>query len=205
MPPVVVSTCLGSAGLKPRCRSIGIGSMRPRRLHGFTWLVVSAWACHLLALLPAPWAAPRRWHGCRRCGLERWPVCRHSCWEEGAGQDKAPCGCNSFGEVADQSLGCISRVETIYMSTPKVQTDKHLAGTPSFPPNLPSPTIFVAPQGLDSRDVAFMERLRNLAREALTWEHLSHQQRLVWAAARVGCGAGAADESRGQRVFLSRR
>ena len=37
--------------------------------------------------------------------------------------------------------------------------------------------------GLDSRDVAFMERLRNLAREALTWEHLSDQQRLVWAAA----------------------
>ena len=27
-----------------------------------------------------------------------------------------------------------------------------------------------------------MERLRNLAREALTWEHLSDQQRLVWAA-----------------------
>ena len=28
-----------------------------------------------------------------------------------------------------------------------------------------------------------MERLQNLAREALTWEHLSEQQRLVWAAA----------------------
>ena len=28
-----------------------------------------------------------------------------------------------------------------------------------------------------------MERLRNLAREALTWEHLSDHQRLVWAAA----------------------
>ena len=28
-----------------------------------------------------------------------------------------------------------------------------------------------------------MERLRNLAREALTWEHLSEHQRLVWAAA----------------------
>ena len=41
----------------------------------------------------------------------------------------------------------------------------------------------VAFRGLDGRDVAFMERLRNLAREALTWEHLSHQQRLVWAAA----------------------
>ena len=27
-----------------------------------------------------------------------------------------------------------------------------------------------------------MERLRNLAREALTWEHLSQHQRLVWAA-----------------------
>ena len=38
-------------------------------------------------------------------------------------------------------------------------------------------------RGLDGRDVAFMERLRNLAREALTWEHLSDQQRLVWAAA----------------------
>ena len=53
----------------------------------------------------------------------------------------------------------------------------------SFPLNLPSPTIFVATGGLDSRDVAFMERLRNLAREALTWEHLSDQRRLVWAAA----------------------
>ena len=30
-----------------------------------------------------------------------------------------------------------------------------------------------------------MERLRNLAREALTWEHLSDQQRLVWAVALV--------------------
>ena len=28
-----------------------------------------------------------------------------------------------------------------------------------------------------------MERLRNLAQVALTWEHLSEQQRLVWAAA----------------------
>ena len=45
------------------------------------------------------------------------------------------------------------------------------------------PNHLVAPQGLDSRDVAFMERLRNLAREALTWEHLSDHQRLVWAAA----------------------
>ena len=41
----------------------------------------------------------------------------------------------------------------------------------------------VAYQGLDGRDVAFMERMRNLAREALSWEHLSDQQRLVWAAA----------------------
>ena len=41
----------------------------------------------------------------------------------------------------------------------------------------------MAHPGLDGRDVAFMERLRNLAREALTWEHLSDQQRLVWAAA----------------------
>ena len=43
----------------------------------------------------------------------------------------------------------------------------------------PSRTI----KGLDGRDVAFMERLQNLAREALTWEHLSNQQCLVWAAA----------------------
>ena len=53
----------------------------------------------------------------------------------------------------------------------------------SFVQNLPSPTIFLARPGPDNRDVAFMERLRNLAREALTWEHLSDQQRLVWAAA----------------------
>ena len=53
----------------------------------------------------------------------------------------------------------------------------------SVPQDMPSPTMFVARPGLDGRDVAFMERLRNLAREALTWEHLSDQQRLVWAAA----------------------
>ena len=41
----------------------------------------------------------------------------------------------------------------------------------------------MARPGLDSRDVDFMERLQNLAREALTWEHLSDHQRLVWAAA----------------------
>ena len=35
--------------------------------------------------------------------------------------------------------------------------------------------------GLDERDAAFMERLRNLAREALTWPHLNGQQRLMWA------------------------
>lgn len=39
------------------------------------------------------------------------------------------------------------------------------------------------PQGLDARDVAFMERLRNAAREALTWPHLGEEQRRVWAAA----------------------
>ena len=37
--------------------------------------------------------------------------------------------------------------------------------------------------GLDDRDVAFMQRLRNLAHEALTWPHLRQKQRLVWAAA----------------------
>ena len=36
--------------------------------------------------------------------------------------------------------------------------------------------------GLDDRDVAFMQRLRNLAQEALTWPHLGQKQRLVWAA-----------------------
>ena len=36
--------------------------------------------------------------------------------------------------------------------------------------------------GLDERDAAFMERLRNLAHEALTWPHLGEKQRLVWAA-----------------------
>ena len=51
------------------------------------------------------------------------------------------------------------------------------------PQNMPFPTICVASGGRESRDVDFMERLRNLAREALTWEHLSDQQRLVWAAA----------------------
>ena len=35
--------------------------------------------------------------------------------------------------------------------------------------------------GLDERDAAFMERLRNLAHEALSWPHLNGQQRLMWA------------------------
>ena len=35
--------------------------------------------------------------------------------------------------------------------------------------------------GLDERDAAFMERLRNLAHEALSWAHLNGQQRLKWA------------------------
>ena len=35
--------------------------------------------------------------------------------------------------------------------------------------------------GLDERDGAFMERLRNLAHEALTWPHLNGQHRLMWA------------------------
>ena len=38
-------------------------------------------------------------------------------------------------------------------------------------------------QGSEERDVAFMERLRCLAREALSWAWLTPQQRLVWAAA----------------------
>eukprot|EP00438_Fugacium_kawagutii_P029160 Skav216179 [mRNA] locus=scaffold2249:111271:123568:+ [translate_table: standard] len=36
---------------------------------------------------------------------------------------------------------------------------------------------------LDDRDAAFMQRLRNLATEALTWQHLGDRQRLVWAVA----------------------
>ena len=35
-------------------------------------------------------------------------------------------------------------------------------------------------QGLDERDAAFMQRLRNLAHEALSWPHLNGQQRLMW-------------------------
>ena len=35
--------------------------------------------------------------------------------------------------------------------------------------------------GLDERDAAFIERLRNLAHEALTWPHLNGQQQLMWA------------------------
>ena len=37
--------------------------------------------------------------------------------------------------------------------------------------------------GLDERDAAFMQRMRNLAHEALTWPPLGQRQRLVWAAA----------------------
>eukprot|EP00435_Cladocopium_sp_Y103_P040656 s2512_g11.t1 len=39
------------------------------------------------------------------------------------------------------------------------------------------------PARLEDRDVAFVQRLRNLAQEALTWPHLGGRQRLVWAAA----------------------
>ena len=42
---------------------------------------------------------------------------------------------------------------------------------------------FSASPGLDDRDAAFMERLKDLAQEALTWPHLGEKQRLVWAAA----------------------
>eukprot|EP00438_Fugacium_kawagutii_P029158 Skav216177 [mRNA] locus=scaffold2249:92061:98256:+ [translate_table: standard] len=38
-------------------------------------------------------------------------------------------------------------------------------------------------RGFDERDAAFLRRLRNLAGEALTWQHLGARQRLVWAAA----------------------
>ncbi|CAK9044847.1 unnamed protein product, partial [Durusdinium trenchii] len=41
-------------------------------------------------------------------------------------------------------------------------------------------TVSVSPE---DRDAAFMERLRCLAREALSWAWLTPQQRLVWAAA----------------------
>ncbi|CAK9039869.1 unnamed protein product, partial [Durusdinium trenchii] len=41
-------------------------------------------------------------------------------------------------------------------------------------------TVAVSPE---DRDAAFMERLRCLAREALSWAWLTPQQRLVWAAA----------------------
>ncbi|CAK9048344.1 unnamed protein product [Durusdinium trenchii] len=41
-------------------------------------------------------------------------------------------------------------------------------------------TVAVSPE---DRDVAFMERLHCLAREALSWAWLTPQQRLVWAAA----------------------
>ena len=99
------------------------------------------------------------------------------------GRTKRPCGSSSFGEVADQSLGCISRVETIIHVDSKSLNGQTSRWNTIFPPKPAFPNHLVAPQGLGSRDVAFMERLRNLAREALTWEHLSDQRRLVWAAA----------------------
>ena len=57
------------------------------------------------------------------------------------------------------------------------------------------PKLFARPaKGLDGRDAAFMEGLRNLAREALTWEHLSDQQALgVGRGAGVGRRASAGD------------
>ena len=47
----------------------------------------------------------------------------------------------------------------------------------------PEQRLVSSSPGLDERDTAFMERLRNLAREALTWPHLGERQRLIWAAA----------------------
>ena len=55
-----------------------------------------------------------------------------------------------------------------------------------LPPHLISiisADLFSVSPGLDERDAAFMQRLRNLAHEALTWPHLGEKQRLVWAAA----------------------
>ena len=51
-----------------------------------------------------------------------------------------------------------------------------------------------------------MERLRNLAREALTWEHLSDRQHLVWAAA-LELDVVPAQETGApmNRVFLGQR
>ena len=40
---------------------------------------------------------------------------------------------------------------------------------------------FASIPGLDERDAAFMQRLRSLAQEALTWSHLNDEQRLMWA------------------------
>ena len=49
-------------------------------------------------------------------------------------------------------------------------------------PFLPHFLFSVSP-GHDDRDKAFMQRLQNLAHEALSWPHLGERQRLVWAAA----------------------
>ncbi|CAK9040077.1 unnamed protein product, partial [Durusdinium trenchii] len=54
------------------------------------------------------------------------------------------------------------------------------AGGSLVPHAVTAKTVAVSPE---DRDAAFMERLRCLAREALSWAWLTPQQRLVWAAA----------------------
>ncbi len=46
---------------------------------------------------------------------------------------------------------------------------------------IPARVSSIPGPGLDERDAAFMQHLRNLAQEALTWSHLNDEQRLMWA------------------------
>ena len=162
-----------SVGLKPLCRPSGIGPMRPRRNHGLAWLVLCAWTCHILALLPALWAAPRT----KRLAA--------------AAVEKS----------ATSSLDSLRELKPIHASQSKCL--KHSLASASFHPNLPYPTIIQAHQrprwlrrrlhGAAAEPGAGGLDLGASQRPAAAG---------VGGGAGVGRGAGAGDESRGWRVFL---
>ena len=82
----------------------------------------------------------------------------------------------AFGEKHEQA----TLVVTDWLST--VQGIDKGCNVPAMCDSLSQRLLLLGP-GLDDRDAGFMQRLRNLAREALTWPHLGERQRLAWAAA----------------------
>eukprot|EP00434_Breviolum_minutum_P004561 symbB.v1.2.004024.t1/scaffold227.1/size261201/10 len=71
--------------------------------------------------------------------------------------------------------------QVLQSETYRVKIDETLWRTLGVPNSSMRKPMFLAIRRLDERDAAFMERLRNLAHEALSWTHLKGQRRLMWA------------------------